>query len=147
MQYIYITFTSTYPDDAVWSVEGDLEVPAGREVAVHIASSLTASGVKCSAVSQRDYYGWEFDTHFAGTYARAVLQLLAEWLLIVEINTLSTPALKVSPVSDSYILPIVSLINLVLKADQRVSSMRIMDQTRYDEYVRCNWTRGKMAGT
>jgi len=76
----YATFESTFPDDSV-EVEGSEPVPAGRTLAMAIASGIASAG----APYQHSFYGWRFDfKSSSGREAWALIQQPGPWLLIVE---------------------------------------------------------------
>ncbi len=83
-QTYHLVFTAKFPDEPVFSAEGDISIPAGLEAANAIVNSLTRHDFRCSQVVQRDYYGWEFQFTYRHCKANAVLQRIDKWILTLD---------------------------------------------------------------
>jgi hypothetical protein len=80
----HLVFAAAFPDDAIFSDEGDILVPAGRELAHAVVAALNQRQFRCSEVAQREYYGWEFRFSYRHTSITAVLQRIDKWILTLE---------------------------------------------------------------
>ena len=78
----FALFESSLPDDSV-EENGDITVPAGRNVMESISQRLKETGLKTSVVSQHSFYGWSFEAWIEGRKFWFLIQAGAPWLLIV----------------------------------------------------------------
>lgn len=76
-------FSAHFQDDSEDGVDGDVLVPAGRNIASAIVSHMASASAPC----QHSFYGWRFEFRCpSGNEAWALLQQPGPWLLIVEVN-------------------------------------------------------------
>jgi hypothetical protein len=77
----FATFSSTLSDDSVEDENGDIVIPAGRNVAAALCESIPHATLPV----QHSFYGWSFDFRgHAGREASALLQHPGPWLLIIK---------------------------------------------------------------
>jgi len=55
----YVEFTADFPDDIVFSEEGDIQVPGRRNVLNVLRDMLLRLGFEVSPIGQHSYYGWD----------------------------------------------------------------------------------------
>ena len=86
MTRTHATFHADFPDDSVWNENEELLRPGGCVVATAIHNLLTDHSIRCTEVTQRDYYGWEFSFYVDEQPFLCVIQEYeaGQWLLICE---------------------------------------------------------------
>lgn len=76
----FCTFSAAFSDDSVENEDGDIIVPAGKQVITAIARAIPGSGEP----SQHSFYGWTFSFRSpSGRMASVLLQQPDVWLVIV----------------------------------------------------------------
>lgn len=77
----FVTFDTSLPDDSELSESGDIEVPAGFNVCVHLKDILENIGLEVSTPLQHQFYGWELTGKRDGRTCWFLLQYPGPWLL------------------------------------------------------------------
>ena len=86
MTRTHATFHAVFPQDSLWNENEELVRPGGCAIATAIHDLLTDRSIRCTGVTQRDYYGWEFSFCVDEQPFRCVIQEYegGQWLLICE---------------------------------------------------------------
>lgn len=77
-------FEASFPDEAVWSDEGDLVVPGGNAISTAVFDILKAASISTTEPKQHSYYGWLIVAKSEGVRVECLLQDLEPWILLTE---------------------------------------------------------------
>jgi hypothetical protein len=85
-----LEFELASSDDAVWDQAGNLLVPGGRKTGAILRKILTSTGLTCSELVQRSFYGWQCYANVDRLHIFIVIQAARSgresWLVILEQN-------------------------------------------------------------
>ncbi len=94
----FIEFTSNYPDDAEFTVEGDIGQPGGSNILEAYRGWLRGKQVKSSSIDQHSHYGMCIDVIIDDGTVWEMIQFPDPWLMILKPNSLAIPLFNASRV-------------------------------------------------
>ncbi len=130
----HATFDGAFPDDGEWNADGTPMKPAGENVTSALRAGLMVSGICCSDILQRSFYGWEFDYDVEGTPFLCVVQPYedGQWLLICE-PRISVLRRIFSQPSDDILAAGLTTMHNVLTSNTYFSNVRWHDREQFEK--------------
>lgn len=127
----YITFESSFSDDAEWTATGSPLVPAGRAIAQFLVAQIACLDWRCSEPEQHSFYGWSFEVDHAGATIWCLLQYAEPWLVITECRT-AVIARLLRPTQREKHAQVVDAIKTAMQQDSRFSAIRLWTKTEFE---------------
>lgn len=127
----FVEFTALFPDDDKWDDAGNLLTPGGHAIMMWLLRTLQASGFECGEVTQKSFYGWQFQVHFGKTISQFVIQTGSTWLLTCDpVTPLWRRLFGCTDVTLQN--KVLSAVDFVLKNDPRISNVRWFSREEYE---------------
>jgi len=124
-------FRAAFPDDAVLSPSGDIDVPAGKAVADCIVAALRAKAIVAQAASQHEFYGWRFTAQHAGHIFWFILQYAEPYILECGIKRSLWDRLRRKPNGAAF-SEMLKTVDDILKGDPQFNNINWYTS---DEYI------------
>jgi len=130
----FIEFTSEYPDDAEFTVEGDIGQPGGSNILEAYRAWLRRKQIKSSSVDQHSHYGMCIDVTIDDGTVWEMIQFPDPWLMILKPNCLAIPLFNASKV-EARLECAKALFTEFLEHDPKLGFVGCFTRKEYDSHA------------